>query len=51
MYDAWFKTFNAIQTADTSHLVRKTDYDTKIDKIEKKNYLIMDVLNILLLKN
>ena len=30
------KTFNAIHTSDTNKLVKKGDYNTKIDKIEKK---------------
>ena len=30
------KKVNAIQTTDTSNLVKKADYDTKIDEIEKK---------------
>ena len=31
-----WKKFNAIQTADTSNLVKKADYDTKIRKTKKK---------------
>ena len=30
------KTFNAIHTRDTNKQVKKGDYNTKIDKIEKK---------------
>ena len=30
------KQVHAIQTTDTSNLVKKTDYDTKIVEIEKK---------------
>ena len=30
------KSINAIQTIDTSHLVKKADYNTKIVEIEKK---------------
>ena len=36
MYDELVKKFNAIQTNDTSSLVKKADYNTKIDEIEKK---------------
>ena len=36
VYDELVKKVNAIQTADTSNLVRKTDYDKKSCKIEKK---------------
>ena len=32
----WLKRFNAIQTTDTSNLVKKSDYGTKISGIEKK---------------
>ena len=32
-----FKKVNPIQTTDTSILVKKTDYDTKIGEIEKKS--------------
>ena len=31
----WFKV-NAIKTTDTSNLVKKDDYDRKIDGVEKK---------------
>ena len=31
----WSKTFNVIKTTDT-FLVKKTDYDTKLDEIEQK---------------
>ena len=48
-YNELFKKVNPIQTTDTSNLVKKTDYDTKIGEIEKK-ILIMIMLNILLLK-
>ena len=30
------KKFNAIQTTDTSNLLKKTDYNTKMNEIEKK---------------
>ena len=32
----YFKKVNAIQTTDTSDLVKKADYNTKIGEIEKK---------------
>ena len=31
-----FKKFNAVQTTDTSNLVKKTDYNTKMNETEKK---------------
>ena len=34
-YDELVKKVNAIKTTDTSYLVKKADYDTKIGKIEK----------------
>ena len=36
VHDKFAKKFNAIQTIDTSNLVKKTDYSTKISGIEKK---------------
>ena len=36
-YDELVKKVSAIQNIDTSNLVRKTDYNTKINEIEKKN--------------
>ena len=48
-YDELVKTFNAIQTTDTTDLVKKADYNTKIVDIEKNN-LIMPVVKILLHK-
>ena len=35
-YNGVIKKVNAIQITDTSHLVKKADYNTKIDEIEKK---------------
>ena len=35
-YDELIKKDNNIKTTDTSDLVRKADYDTKIGEIEKK---------------
>ena len=35
-YDKLVKNVNAIQTTDTSNLVKKTDYSTEINEIEKK---------------
>ena len=34
--DEFARTVTAIQTNDSSNLVKKTDYDTKIDEIKKK---------------
>ena len=34
--DELVKKVNAIWTADTNNLVKKTDYNTKIGEIEKK---------------
>ena len=36
-YDEFVKKFNTIQTANTSNLVKKVDYNTKINENEKKN--------------
>ena len=44
------KKVNVIQTIDTSNIVKKIDYNSKINEI-KKNVLIMIMINILLLKN
>ena len=44
------KKVNVIQTTDTSNLVKKTDYNSKINEIKKK-LLILIMINILLLKN
>ena len=44
------KKVNVIQTTDTSNIVKKIDYNSKINEI-KKNVLIMIMINILLLKN
>ena len=30
----WSKKVNTIQTTETTHLVKKADYNTKIDKTE-----------------
>ena len=35
-YNELVKKVNAIQTTDASYLVRKIDYNTKINEIEKK---------------
>ena len=35
-YNELVKNFNNINTTDTIELVKKTDYNTKINKIEKK---------------
>ena len=36
VYDELLKKFNSIQTNDTIDLVKKTDYNTKINEVEKK---------------
>ena len=35
-HDKLFKKINSIQVVDTSNFIKKADYDTKIDEIEKK---------------
>ena len=45
------KKVNTIQTTDTSNLVKKTDYDTKISEIEKKLLIIIIAKSKLLHKN
>ena len=49
MYNELFKKVNTIKTIDASDLVKKADYDQKIDESEK--ILIINMINILLLKN
>ena len=49
-FDESVKKANAIKITDISNLVKKTDYNTKINKIEKK-LLIMIMINISLQKN
>ena len=46
IYDKLVKKVNDIQTNDTSKLVKKADYDTKIKEVEDKI-----TINIVLLKN
>ena len=36
VYDEFFKKVNAIQAINTSNLVEKSEYNTKIEEIEKK---------------
>ena len=36
VYDELLKKVNSIQTNDTIDLVKKTDYNTKINEVEKK---------------
>ena len=36
MYDKFVKKVDAIKTNDASDLVKKADYDTKIDEIKRK---------------
>ena len=43
-YDELVKKVNAIQTTDTSSLVKKTDCNTKVNEIEKK-LLIMIMIS------
>ena len=49
-YDELLKKYNAVQTTDTTDLVKKADYNTKIVDIEKNN-LIIPVVKILLHKS
>ena len=39
------KKVNAIHTADTSNLVKKKDYNTKIMELEKKTYITTQDFN------
>ena len=48
VYDELFKKFNAIQTTDAGDSIKKADYNTKVDEIEKK---LLTMINVLLLKN
>ena len=50
-YDELIKKINAIQTTDTSNLVKKTGYNTKLNEIEKKLLIIIIVTSLLLHKN
>ena len=50
-YDQMIKKVHAIQTIDTSDLVKKTDYNTKINEIERKLLIMIIVTSLLLLKN
>ena len=50
-YHELLKKVNTIQTTDTSNLVKKTDYDTKISEIEKKLLIIIIAKSKLLHKN
>ena len=50
-YDELVKKFNTIQTANTSNLVKKIDYNTKINENEKKILIMIIVISILLHKN
>ena len=49
-YNKLVKKVNTIRITDTSNLVKKADYNTKINKMKRK-LLIMVMLNILLLSN
>ena len=50
-YDELVKKVNTIQTANTSNLVKKIDYNTKINENEKKILIMIIVISILLHKN
>ena len=51
VYDQLVKKVNAIQTIDTSNLVKITECNTKINDIKKKKKMIMIIVtSILLLK-
>ena len=50
-YKEIVKKINNISTTDTSNLVKKTDYNTRISEIEKQKLLIIIMINILILKN
>ena len=49
-YDELGKKLNNIRTTDTSDLIEKTDYNAKVNEVEKK-LMILIILNTLLLKN
>ena len=38
----WLKKVNALQTSDTCNLVKKTDYNTKINETEKKLLIMIN---------
>ena len=42
---------NAIQTTDTSNLVKKADYNTKINELKKKNLTMVNILQLKNLRN
>ena len=44
VYDKLVKKVNVIQTINTSDLVKKADYDTKIEDIETKFPIMINVL-------
>ena len=44
----WLKKVNALQTSDTCNLVKKTDYNTKINETEKNLLIMIIILSILL---
>ena len=50
-YDELVKKVNPIQTTDTSNLIRKTDYGTKVIEIEKKSLIMLIVISMLLHRN
>ena len=49
-YDKLLQLVNNIKTTDTSGLVKKAYYDTKLVNLKRK-VLIMILVNILILKN
>ena len=45
------KKINAIQTTDTSYLVKKAGYDTNLVKLKRTLLIMIIVISTLLLKN
>ena len=50
-YNKSVKKVNTIKATDTSNLVKKTNYDTDVSKIEKKLLVMIIVISILLHEN
>ena len=51
LYDDLVQRVIAIQTNDTSDLVKTTDYNTKFEEIERKFQLIIVTLLLMILAN
>ena len=51
LYDDLVQRLIAIQTNDTSDLVKTTDYNTKFEEIERKFQLIIVTLLLMILAN